>query len=65
MSANQNEFLTDDIASIIGLILNIAHEKTLTREDRERITLVRDSARFSNWGIMHRLRSNPPRRMHG
>lgn len=55
----------DDIATIIGFVLNLEYERMKKLEDPARITMQRNTAPHSHWGIMSRLRQMPTRNYHG
>ncbi len=55
----------DDIAMVIGFVLNLEYERMKKREDPARITMKRNTAPHSHWGIMSRLRQMPTRSFRG
>ncbi len=60
-----NDTESDDIATIIGFVLNLEYERNKKLEDPTRITMARNTAHLSHWGLLGRLRSMPVRSFHG
>lgn len=60
-NTTQDEF--NDIASVIGLVLQLEHER-LTKVDNEQITISRNVNRPSMWGTAGKMRKMPQRRTH-
>ena len=52
-----------DIASVIGLVLQMEHERLVTAEN-EQITITRDIHQSSMWGSSGKMRKMPQRRTH-
>ena len=60
VTTEDDEF--NDIASVIGLVLQLEHERT-AKVDNEQITIVRNENRRSLWGMAGRMRKMPQRRI--
>ncbi len=60
-TTTEDEF--NDIASVIGLVLQLEHEH-LTKVDNEQITISRNVNRPSMWGTAGKMRKMPQRRTH-
>ncbi len=60
-TTTEDEF--NDIASVIGLVLQLEHEH-LTKVDNEQITITRNVNRPSKWGNAGKMRKIPQRRTH-
>jgi hypothetical protein len=53
----------NDIASVIGLVLQLEHER-FTKAENEQITILRKTNRPSLWGSAGKMRKMPQRRTH-
>lgn len=53
----------NDIASVIGLVLQLEHER-FTKTENEQITILRKTNRPSLWGSAGKMRKMPQRRTH-
>ncbi len=58
-----NESESYDIASVIGLVLQLEHERLVTT-DNEQITITRNINQPSMWGSAGKMRKMPQRRTH-
>ncbi len=61
LNTTEDEF--NDIASVIGLVLQLEHER-LIKVDNEQITMSRNFNRPSLWGTAGKMRKMPQRRTH-